>query len=380
MIASQVLLVGGIVLGVLALVVIGFMGAVRLGGRGVKATDPDSFTIRPQTEVGVERLANGDLRLTWVYDAEAVTVYAGTRPGTIAYDAPVAQVEGDNVLIITGRDPGQRFYFALAFTGGAMDGQTLFVAERFLPLEESHNFRDIGGYRNADGRHVRWGQVYRADSLDKLTDSDLAYLNDTGVAFICDLRDFARAEKKPDRVPESANWELMPIHGTSTFNDILPTVLFKRSQLGAVMAIQYMQNMITYPEAFGTVLTRFADPRNLPGVFHCTAGKDRAGLTAAFLLSILGVPEETIIADYSLSNVVFEARCCTMARDRRMQLLTSLGVSLDQIGGILIVDPAWLEDVLEYIKAEYGSAEAYLVEAGGMDADTIERLRANLLE
>jgi protein-tyrosine phosphatase len=45
-----------------------------------------------------------------------------------------------------------------------------------------------------------------------------------------------------------------------------------------------------------------ADPKGLPLLFHCTGGKDRAGTFAALLLLALGVPEETVIYDYGLSN------------------------------------------------------------------------------
>ena len=38
-------------------------------------------------------------------------------------------------------------------------------AERWLALEGSRNFRDLGGYETADGRAVRWGRMFRSGSL-----------------------------------------------------------------------------------------------------------------------------------------------------------------------------------------------------------------------
>ena len=50
------------------------------------------------------------------------------------------------------------------------------------------------------------------------------------------------------------------------------------------------------------LLRALGDAANRPLVFHCTQGKDRAGFGAAMVLSALGVPWETVVEDYLLSN------------------------------------------------------------------------------
>jgi protein-tyrosine phosphatase len=40
--------------------------------------------------------------------------------------------------------------------------------DRHIPFDGLHNFRDLGGYPTADGRRVRPGPPYRADSPGKL--------------------------------------------------------------------------------------------------------------------------------------------------------------------------------------------------------------------
>ena len=60
--------------------------------------------------------------------------------------------------------------------------------ERALVFENVFNFRDLGGYRGADGRTVRWGRLFRADDLCRLDDADLARLGELGVRTVIDLR------------------------------------------------------------------------------------------------------------------------------------------------------------------------------------------------
>ena len=55
-------------------------------------------------------------------------------------------------------------------------------------------------------------------------------------------------------------------------------------------------------EEIRSALEVLAGPDALPAVFHCTAGKDRTGLLSAILLTLLGVPEDTVVADYALSQ------------------------------------------------------------------------------
>src|SRR5256885_3660422 len=49
---------------------------------------------------------------------------------------------------------------------------------RVIDLEGCLNFRDLGGYPTADGRTVRWQQVYRSDALHHLTSADVARVRD----------------------------------------------------------------------------------------------------------------------------------------------------------------------------------------------------------
>jgi len=74
---------------------------------------------------------------------------------------------------------------------------------RQLPFAKAKNFRDLGGYPTSDGRTVRWGVVYRSDSLHKLNENDLKLLASLNLSHVFDFRSENEAEREPDRLPDA---------------------------------------------------------------------------------------------------------------------------------------------------------------------------------
>ena len=61
--------------------------------------------------------------------------------------------------------------------------------KRRIELEGCYNFRDLGGYPTADGRSVRWRQLFRSDALHHLTRRDVERLTgEFGIGHVVDLR------------------------------------------------------------------------------------------------------------------------------------------------------------------------------------------------
>ena len=67
--------------------------------------------------------------------------------------------------------------------------------QRILDLVGAYNFRDLGGYPTTDGRRTRWGRVFRSDTLQELTDTDINVLRQLGLATIVDLRTPTEVER-----------------------------------------------------------------------------------------------------------------------------------------------------------------------------------------
>lgn len=250
---------------------------------------------------------------------------------------------------------------------------------RALPLEGGVNFRDLGGYQTADGRHVKWGRVFRAGELAGLTDTDLALLQTLGLKRIFDLRSAEEMAAAPDRIPQGAEYQAMTVEAeTSTLRRLWMLVRYYH-RLDHFLLDSYTRVMLERNALlFGKMFRQLADDNDLPAVFHCTAGKDRTGVTAALLLSTLGVPETTIISDYSLTNHAYTSIHRIISAQAKE--LARLGLTVDDMQPLLLANPETLRSTLNYIRERYGDVETYLMQRAELDAATLERLRTTLLE
>jgi protein-tyrosine phosphatase len=257
-------------------------------------------------------------------------------------------------------------------------------SSRRLPLDGAHNFRDLGGYATADGRRVKWGVLYRSDALADLSDADLAYLERLDLKRVVDFRSRLERERDPDRIPAAAGLDvvLRPIQGDA----LDPAELRERLMSGDGSADDWKQLLIEANRAFvrdfGEVYAGFlrdlADAAELPVLFHCTAGKDRTGFAAAVALLAAGVPRETVMRDYLLTN--------HFSADHTERVLTVLRIfSLfrtqpDAVRPLFEARREYLQAAFDTIDAEFGGTDAWLRQGLGADDALLMRLRDNLLD
>ena len=310
-------------------------------------------------------------------DATAqVKIIAGEDPDDIDRAKPVAEVSGETEASITGLDPNTRYYFEVV----PSDGPRTIISERRVQLEGGVNFRDLGGYRTVDGRRIKWGRVFRSDHLGRLTDRDVLFLQKMGIRLVCDFRTPAEIKKLPDRYPRDdlAKRLHLPVqHGESD-----PANTFDRIKNGDIdwmteefMINGYIKNIENFAPMWARFFENLADPSNRPLVFHCTGGKDRAGMAAALILLALDVPAETVIHDHGLSNMYIAAVLETIY-DR----IREMGVEPDGIAAYFTAPPNAIKTVLKHLTDAYGSAADYLVTKANVDEKLLVRLKNELLD
>jgi len=177
------------------------------------------------------------------------------------------------------------------------------VPSRILEFEGCTNFRDLGGYRTADGRTVAWRTLFRADGLNRLSDADVAGLGELGLTTVIDLRTRDEAEERGrfpvDRLP--VTYVGLPL------TDVLPaTEDLPEWKEAAYVASRYGAMVAEGGSVLTSAIRALAARGALPAVLHCSAGKDRTGVLSALVLAFLGVPDETIVEDYALSAAAME--------------------------------------------------------------------------
>ena len=330
----------------------------------------------PYVDAIVTQREEGGVEIRWEPSADSVTVYSSTSPDNISHDFPLATV--NDAYSLTVADNQQPRYFELVFTGGTNDGLSLIVAERELKLTGAVNFRDVGGYKTKDGRYVRWGRVYRAGQLANLSPEDHELLQKLQLKRSCDLRLDEELEEAPDNLPDGVKLDHMPVKSEETRSEQIRRLLRAQGHMDEFMLSAYKNVIVDgNPTVFARFFQLIADEKNLPLVIHCTAGKDRTGVAIAMLLSMLGVPDDVIAADYSLSNIYFDTYV-ELGADA-IKSLGRIGLNVQTMLPLFTANPDVILKTLEHIRSKYGSVEHYLIDMGGLNDETLAKVKETML-
>ena len=246
------------------------------------------------------------------------------------------------------------------------------MSERRVALAGPLNFRDLGGYPTADGRRVKWGSVFRSDSLHHLTDLDGGRLGELGVRTALDFR--AHDELVEVGIGRLGELDIRHVHLPTVdraINVPRPPDWTPPTSAAAV----YLTMMEHGANAYVAALDAIANPDNLPAVFFCMAGKDRTGVFSAVLLGVLGVGDDDVVADYAMTHEVIDE---LHARTRAVR------PNVDDVWSrlppdILGAHATTMEGLLDLVRSRWESMTGYARDIG-VGGDTIRRLQDDLLE
>ncbi|MCX4692745.1 tyrosine-protein phosphatase [Streptomyces sp. NBC_01408] len=314
----------------------------------------------PFTEATVTAGPDGSFTLKWqAQDTKRVEIKANGKV--------VAKGGAQGTAVVRGLPAADRQWFDFK----PERGEALRLADRLITLEGTANFRDAGGYRTAGGQWVKMGEVYRSDALHKLTANDLAKLQRLRVKTVFDLRMEDERTKDADKVPAGATYVVADVFAGSGSFQTLP----KTPDEAAKAMIDAEKAMVSGEggkKAYTQVFEGIERDRSRSVLFHCTAGKDRTGWANAALLTALGVPRETVEADYLASNDYRKA-----ANDAILSHLPPQQAAVYK--PLLDVRPEYLNAGYDEVKAEYGSFDRYLKDGLGIDSRELKQLKKDLL-
>lgn len=238
------------------------------------------------------------------------------------------------------------------------------------------NLRDLGGLPVGDDR-VRTGVLFRADDVSRSPHDELVDLHDRGVRVVLDLRSLPERELSPGASDasdiETVHLPLLdvaadPASMASMLSDIETPGDMGRwyatiAEQSAPSIVRGLQIIVSHPDAT---------------LFHCAAGKDRTGVFAGAVLSVLGADTDVIVEDYARTAEVIDAvfaRLATHVDVDRAATLDLVGVGHP----LLSAHPDTMSAMLGHLDHEHGGFTALLGDAG-LDSQLTHRLRDKLLD
>ena len=349
------------------------------------ATDLASPAQIDRLEVSLDRESNA-YKITW----------ATSEPGSAVDLSVSSNPDGSNAMQIAedvketsftwtpeAGDNGRRYFVVTPDAG-----EPTVTATRLLPLEGGRNFRDLGGYETEDGRTVKWGQVFRSGTMHELTDSDYEYLSGVGLKVVCDFRAAQERATEPTAWRGSAvDYVYFPDPASDPGGNFMQ-VLFEPNvtpeMVADAMAKGYPAIAKEQAPAYTEMFDRLA-AGEIPLAFNCSAGKDRAGTGAALLLTALGVPRETVLADYALSETYVDYMAEftgsadePISADSPYAYLAKMPPEL--LAPLMRSDPRYIETTFRTLEAEYGSVMNFIQTELGVSEAELQSIRSALLE
>lgn len=256
------------------------------------------------------------------------------------------------------------------------------MTSRELPFDNLYNTRDLGGMKTADGRRIRSGRLFRSGNLSQGSPKDIAWLKDN-TSLVIDFRTSDERSEKPD--PKELELVYLPIldeekagitRGGKSESEALQFLREHPAAARDHMTSMYRDFILTeYPLLrYRRFLEILLEDHERAVLWHCTAGKDRAGFAAIIIQEALGVDRADIREDYLKTNV------CLRPETERMILHAKDEDEKEGIGYMFGAKEEYFDALYEVIEERYGDADSFLSQGLGLTDKERERLKEMYLE
>jgi len=253
-------------------------------------------------------------------------------------------------------------------------------------LEKLVNFRDMGGIKTKDGRTVKYKRLLRSGEPVQLPKSDIDELKHKyNLKMIVDLRGETEVKRAPVGIMEEVKYFNISLYEEQKQKAIAPSEKEFRKLSDTSLVISYMskvyERLITDPfslQGFYKFIKLVQDNKDGALLFHCYAGKDRTGIAAALIYSILGVSEEDIIREYMLTNELREQANREILENARGQGLGEKHLAALKVSYEVV--PEYLLHAFSIATSASGSLNEHIQKEIGISSDDMEQIRSNYLE
>lgn len=265
--------------------------------------------------------------------------------------------------------------------------------EHSIGLYDVQNARDLGGYKTIDGRTVKTGLLIRSGRLSNASKEDIHILKDLyHLNAVVDFRIIRERIDSPDVKIDGVTYYTLPLvddkspmvggvhkrsannqNPLSYFIDVIKQGHGKSDMYVKLFKSERFQKGMT---SFFQILLNSDGEHSI--LWHCAAGKDRAGSAAALTLLALGVDKETVLTDFDLSNIAYnewiQKRLTQVSRITRDPEILTVVRSLSGVN----VD--YMRNAIDATILDYGSIENYLEVCMNVTKEDIAKLKDMYLE
>ncbi len=238
-----------------------------------------------------------------------------------------------------------------------------------LDIEGCFNVRDAGGWATSHGGWMRTGALYRADDPVRLTPAGRRAIDALGLKAVIDLRQKSQVDRGPGFGDESITYHVPVVDRVIDTDD--PPRMQDPGDIESLYHDMVERGQAQLVRAIDAVA---AHTREGPVLVHCAAGKDRTGIVVALIQAAIGVPLESMVEEYALSDVP--------TRRRRQEMVSNPLLDDPPVArspAYLWTAPAeTMRGFASRAVVTYGSLEAWPLGLG-LGQDSVNRLRAGLL-
>lgn len=260
-----------------------------------------------------------------------------------------------------------------------------------LKLKKLNNTRDLGGLPAADGRTIKYNRLIRSGRPYKLPEETVNELKDIGVSVVVDLRIELERKEHPSTPLPFAETKFFPLLCTATdyvASDKSMVRLMRaeskriKKEFGSFdeYMLSMYEKLLFLPESKQSLSAFLRTLVEADGcvMWNCSAGKDRTGVCAMLIEGILGVSEDLIVLDYTMSE--------TFQRKKRTWQKIGLWIMPipAKLRSILITmmkaKRRYIYHVMQTLDERYGGITEYCKAELGLTESDVNLLKAKYLE
>ena len=235
------------------------------------------------------------VKLSW--EGKAASIRISTSPDLSGYKEIKVDASPASVYNLI---PGVRYFYSVVATDGSVLRESCVIPNGPMRMINgvTKNMRDLGGWKAADGRTIRYGRLYRGARVDDIQSNPTAksiFLNDLGVDIDLDLRGLppgsqgGSGEKNPWLADDPVQY----------VNIQLWHYFHHQAVQYPVPEISEGESADIYQSTIRTIIGWLKEDKVV--YFHCHGGSDRTGTLAFLIEGLLGVSEEDLSKDYEVT-------------------------------------------------------------------------------